>query len=386
MDFTISEELQALRYNIRSFAEDVIEPKAQEIEENDKIPEEIIEQAKALGLFGMSIPEKYGGTGLNLLERCIILEELGRTQNGFSSLLGAHTGIGSTGIVEMASEDLKQRYLPRMATGELIGAFALTEPNAGSDATNLKTTAELKDGKWVINGLKHFITNGPVADVITVMAITDKSKGARGGITAFAVEKNFPGFSVGTVEKKMGLKGSYTSELVFEDCEVPQENVIGEIGRGYANALKILNKGRITLGARCVGTSNKLVELCTTYAQQRIQFGQPIASFQGIQWMLADMATQTEAARYLTYRTAWAADHGDPVIKESSMVKLFASEVLAKVVDMAVQVHGGMGYMKEFPIERFYRDARITRIYEGTSEIQKIIIANRLLKEFKVDA
>ncbi|KKM10105.1 acyl-CoA dehydrogenase [Clostridiales bacterium PH28_bin88] len=385
MDFTLPEEVQVLRRTIRKFVEEVVDPRSQEIEETEKIPQEIIDQAKEMGLFGISIPEEYGGTGLSTLEHCIITEELSRTQKALGSLIGAHTGIGSTGIVKFGSEELKRKYLPRMARGELIAAFALTEPNAGSDAANLQTTAVLKGDKWILNGMKHFITNGPVADIVTVMAVTDKSKGARGGITAFAVEKNFPGFSVGTIEKKMGMKGAYTSELIFEDCEVPKENVIGEVGRGYANALRILNKGRITLGASCVGSCQKLLEFSTVYAQQRVQFGQPIASFQAIQWMLAEMATLTEAARWLTYRTAWAADQGDPVIKESSMVKLFASETLAKVADMAVQIHGGMGYMKEYPIERFYRDARISRIYEGTNEIQKLIISGQLLKEYKVD-
>lgn len=384
MDFTISEELQQMRAMVRDFVDNEVEPYAQQIEDEDKIPEHIIAKTKEVGLFGMSIPEDYGGIGLNMVGRCVVLEEMGRTHTGWVSLVGAHTGIGSTGIVEMASEETKKKYLPMMAKGENIGAFALTEPNAGSDATNLKTTAVKKGDKWILNGMKHFITNGPVADVFTVIAVTDKEKGARGGFTAFLVEKGFPGFSVGTIEKKMGLRGSYTSEIIFEDCEVPAENMLGQEGRGYAAALKILSKGRCTLGARSVGACNRMIEMSTRYAQQRVQFGQPISSFQAIQWMLADMATETAAARALTYQVAWMVDSGLPVIKESAMVKLFASEVLNRVADKAVQIHGGMGYMKEYQVERFYRDARITRIYEGTNEIQRMIIAGQLLKEIGI--
>ncbi|KKM10083.1 acyl-CoA dehydrogenase [Clostridiales bacterium PH28_bin88] len=381
MDFTIPEELKQMQAMVRDFVENEVEPFAQQIEDEDKIPEHLVAKTKEVGLFGMSIPEEYGGIGLNMLGRCVVLEEMGRTHTGWVSLVGAHTGIGSTGIIEMGSEETKKKYLPLMARGEKIGAFALTEPNAGSDATNLKTTAVKKGDKWILNGMKHFITNGPVADLFTVIAVTDKEKGARGGFSAFLVEKDFPGFSVGTIEKKMGLRGSYTSEIIFEDCEVPAENLLGQEGRGYATALKILSKGRCTLGARSVGACNKLIEMSTRYAQQRVQFGQPIASFQAIQWMLAEMATETAAARALTYQVAWMVDSGMPVIKESAMVKMFASEVFNRVVDKAVQIHGGMGYMKEYPVERFYRDARITRIYEGTNEIQRMIIAGQLLKE-----
>ncbi len=383
MDFTIPEELQRMRAMIRDFVDNEVEPYAQQIEDEDKIPDHLIAKTREVGLFGMSIPEEYGGIGLNMLGRCVVLEEMGRTNTGWVSLLGAHTGIGSTGIIEMGSEETKKKYLPLMARGEKIGAFALTEPNAGSDAANLKTTAVRRGDRWILNGMKHFITNGPVADLFTVIAVTDREKGARGGFTAFLVEKDFPGFSVGAVEKKMGLRGSHTSEIIFEDCEVPEENVLGQEGRGYGAALKILSKGRCTLGARSVGACNKLIEMSAQYAQQRVQFGKSIASFQAIQWMLADMGTETAAARALTYQVAWMVDNGLPVFKESAMVKLFASEVLNRVADKAVQIYGGMGYMKEYPIERFYRDARITRIYEGTNEIQRMIIAEQLLKEYK---
>lgn len=382
MDFTVSEEMQAMKRTIREFVDGEVDAYARQIEEEDRVPEHLIQKAREMGLFGMSIPEEYGGLGLSMLERCLLLEELGRAPAGFVSIIGTNIGIGCTGIVELGTEDQKRKYLPPMARGEKIGAFALTEPEAGSDATNLKTTAVRQGDRWIINGVKHFITNGPIADVVTVIAVTDRQKGARGGFSAFLVEKGFPGFSVGTIEKKMGLRGSQTSELIFDNCEVPAENLLGEEGRGYANALRILGRGRVTLGARCVGACEKLLELCIKYAQQRVQFGRPIASFQAIQWMLADMAAETAAARALTRQVAWMVDQGFRCVKEAAMVKLFASEVLGRVADRAVQIYGGMGYMKDFPIERFYRDARITRIYEGTNEIQRLIVANELLKEY----
>lgn len=384
MDFHIPEEILDMKRTIRAFIDKDVEACSRQIEDEDRIPPHLIDKARELGLFGMSIPEEYGGLGLSMLERCLLLEELGRANMGFVTYIAAHVGIGTTGIVELGSEELKKKYLPALASGEKLGAFALTEPDAGSDATNLKTTAVLKGDKWILNGRKHFITNAPEADVFTVIAVTDREKGARGGFTAFIVEKDFPGLAIGTIEKKMGLRGSHTAEVIFENCEVPRENVLGEVGRGYASALRILSRGRVMLAARCVGACNKLIELSARYAQQRVQFGKPIASFQAIQWMLAEMATETEAARWFTYRVAWMVDRGLPVIKEGAMVKFFASEVLNRVADKAVQIHGGMGYMKEFPVERFYRDARITRIYEGTNEIQRMIIARELLKEFEV--
>lgn len=378
---TLPQEIEQMKQMVRNFVEREVEPFAQQIEEEDRIPQHLVEQAKELGLFGISIPEEYGGIGLNAVGKAVVLEQLGRTHNGFVSLISAHTGIGSTGLVKLASEYLKQKYLPDMAAGRKIAAFALSEPGAGSDATNLATRAEKKGSNWVLNGTKHFITNAPVADVFTVFALTDKEKGAKGGITAFLVEKDFPGFTVGKQDKKMGLKGSYTAQLIFEDCVVPEENVIGEVGMGYMSALKILGEGRVGLAARSVGSCDKLIELSASYAKERIQFGKPIASNQAIQWMLADMATETEAARALTLRAAMMIDEGKKVIKEASMAKLFASEVFNKVADKAVQIHGGMGYVSDYPVERFYRDARITKIYEGTNEIQRLIIARRILEE-----
>ncbi|TDL91700.1 acyl-CoA dehydrogenase [Vibrio vulnificus] len=381
MTITLTKEMQQMKEMIRNFVEREVEPYAIQIEEEDAIPEHLVEKAKDLGLFGISIPEQYGGIGLNSVGKATVLEQLGRTHNGFVSLISAHTGIGSTGLVKLASEHLKNKYLPEMAAGTKIGAFALSEPGAGSDATNLATSAEKKGDYWVMNGTKHFITNGPIADVFTVFALTDKDKGAKGGITAFLVERDFPGLIVGKKDKKMGLRGSYTSQVIFEDCIIPEENVIGEVGMGYISALKILGEGRVGLAARAVGSSGKLIELSAKYAKERIQFGKPIADNQAIQWMLADMATETEAARALTMMAAQKIDEGKKVIKEASMAKLFASDVFNRVADKAVQIHGGMGYMAEYPVERFYRDARITKIYEGTNEIQRLIIARNVLEE-----
>ncbi|MEY9866657.1 acyl-CoA dehydrogenase [Peribacillus sp. B2I2] len=381
MTITLTKEMQQMKEMIRNFVEREVEPYAIQIEEEDAIPQHLVEKAKDLGLFGISIPEQYGGIGLNAVGKATVLEQLGRTHNGFVSLISAHTGIGSTGLVKLASEHLKNKYLPEMAAGNKIGAFALSEPGAGSDATNLATSAEKKGDYWVMNGTKHFITNGPIADVYTVFALTDKDKGAKGGITAFLVERDFPGLTVGKKDKKMGLRGSYTSQVIFEDCIIPEENVIGEVGMGYISALKILGEGRVGLAARAVGSSGKLIELSAKYAKERIQFGKPISDNQAIQWMLADMATETEAARALTMMAAQKIDEGKKVIKEASMAKLFASDVFNRVADKAVQIHGGMGYMAEYPVERFYRDARITKIYEGTNEIQRLIIARNVLEE-----
>jgi acyl-CoA dehydrogenase len=381
MTITLTKEMQQMKEMIRNFVEREVEPFAIQIEEEDAIPGHLVEKAKDLGLFGISIPEQYGGIGLNAVGKATVLEQLGRTHNGFVSLISAHTGIGSTGLVKLASEHLKNKYLPEMAAGTKIGAFALSEPGAGSDATNLATSAEKKGDYWVMNGTKHFITNGPIADVYTVFALTDKDKGAKGGITAFLVERDFPGLTVGKKDKKMGLRGSYTSQVIFEDCIIPEENVIGEVGMGYISALKILGEGRVGLAARAVGSSGKLIELSAKYAKERIQFGKPIADNQAIQWMLADMATETEAARALTMMAAQKIDEGKKVIKEASMAKLFTSDVFNRVADKAVQIHGGMGYMAEYPVERFYRDARITKIYEGTNEIQRLIIARNVLEE-----
>jgi acyl-CoA dehydrogenase len=381
MDFNLSQEILEMKESIRDFVENTVEPVADQIEREDKIPERILEMSKEMGLFGLSIPEEYGGLGIGMVGKCAIYEELGRTSNGYTTVIGAHTGIGTVGIVELGSEEQKRKYLPKMATGELIGAFALTEPNAGSNASALKTSAVKRGDKYILNGSKHYITNGPIADVFTVMAVTDPKKGAK-GITSFIVEKDFPGFVVGKKEEKMGLRGSYSSEIFFEDCEVPIDNVLGEEGMGYVNALKILANGRAGLAARNLGSSQKLLELSIKYAHEREQFGKPIFEQQIIQHYLAEMALQIETLRTFTYRVAWMVDQNMKIIKEAAMAKLLGSEVYNKVADLAVQIHGGIGYIKDYPIERYYRDARITKIYEGTSEIQRNIIAAQIHKEY----
>ncbi|MEK6455151.1 acyl-CoA dehydrogenase family protein [Caldifermentibacillus hisashii] len=382
MDFQLPEEIEFLRENIRKFVKEIVDPRAMEIEENDEIPADIVNQSKEMGLFGLSIPEEYGGLGLDMVGKCAIYEELGKTHNGYTTLIGAHTGIGTVGIVELGTEEQKQKYLPKMASGEWIGAFALTEPEAGSNAANLKTTAVKQGDKYIINGSKHYITNAVEAHVFTVMAVTDPAKGAK-GITSFIVEKDFPGFVLGNEERKMGLRGSHSAELFFENMEVPVENVLGEEGQGYVNALKILANGRAGLAARNLGSCEKLLEYCLSYANERKQFGKPIIEIQAVQHMLAEISMMIEVLRSMTYRVAWMTDQKQRVVKEAAIAKLYGSEVYNKVADLAVQIHGGIGYMKDYPIERYYRDARITKIYEGTSEIQRNIIANELLREFR---
>jgi acyl-CoA dehydrogenase len=382
MEQVLSKDIQHLKQGIRNFIENEVEPHAMLIEETDEIPQDILEKSKEMGLFALSIPEEYGGLGIGMVGKCAVLEEVGRTINGYTTVIGGHTGIGSVGIVDMGNEEQKQKYLPKMASGESIGAFALTEPSAGSHAYNLKTTAVKKGDRYILNGSKHYITNAGLADVFTVMAVTDPSKGPR-GITSFIVEKDFPGFKLGKKEKKMGLHGSHTWEIFFEDCEVPVENVLGEEGQGYVNALKILANGRAAMAARNLGSADKLLDMSLDFAHMRVQFGKPIFEQQIIQHYLAEMATEIEALRALTYYVAGLVDQGKNVIKEAAMVKLLGSETYNRVADKAVQIHGGMGYISEYPIERYYRDARITRIYEGTSEIQKNIIAAQLHRKYQ---
>ena len=381
----VPESTRLILDTVRRFVKQDLEPISQKVEDEDRIPDDVVDTMKELGLFGLSIPEEYGGLGLDVLSECLVYEEMSKVNACFRTRIGTNNGIGSQGIVIDGTEEQKEKYLPRLASGEWIGVFALTEPEAGSDAANIQTAAELKGDKWILNGRKHFITNGDIADLATVFAVNDKSKRAKGGITAFLVEKTMPGFFVGTIERKMGMRGSHTCELIFDNCEVPVENVIGGeagVGQGFKTAMKILDKGRLTMGASALGTAQKLLDLSVDYARQRVQFGKPIAEFQAIQFMLAEMATNIYAARQMLYHAARLRDRkGSSVIKEASMVKLFCTEMAGRCADMAVQIHGGMGYMKDFPVERIYRDVRLTRIYEGTSEIQKLVIARNLLKE-----
>ncbi|MGP4069567.1 acyl-CoA dehydrogenase family protein [Halobacillus sp. B29] len=383
MNFNFDEDIQMLKNSVRDFIQTEVEAVAMEIERENRIPDHIIEMSKEMGLFGLSIPEEYGGLGIGMVGKCALYEEIGATHNGYTTLVGGHTGIGTVGIVEMGNEVQKQKYLPKLARGDSIGAFALTEPSAGSNATNLKTTAVKQEDKYILNGTKHYITNATEADIFTVMAVTDANKGAK-GITSFIVEKDFPGFQVGAIEPKMGLHGSHSAEIILEDCKVPIENVLGQEGEGYVNALKILANGRAGLAARNLGSCQKLLDLSMQFTQEREQFGVPIIEHQAVAHMVSEMAVEIEALRSFTYRIAWMVDQGQKVIKEAAMLKLYGSEVYNRVADKAVQVHGGIGYISDYPIERFFRDARITRIYEGTSEIQKNIISSQLKKEYSL--
>jgi acyl-CoA dehydrogenase len=384
MDFQIPENLRIMQDTIRRFVNQELDPISQKVEEEDQIPEDIVQQMRELGLFGLAIPEEYGGLGLGTVGECLVYEELSKTNAAFRSRIGTSNGIGSMGILFDGTEEQKKKYLPKIASGEWTSCFALSEPEAGSDAANIKTTADRHGDHFVLNGLKHFITNGDIADIATVIALTDKDKRTRGGITAFVVEKGTPGFSVGTIERKMGLRGNHTCELIFDNCQVSVAQVIGGeplIGQGFKTAMSVLDKGRLTLGASALGAAQKLLELSIEYAKQRVQFGKPIAQFQSVGNMLADMATEIYAARQMLYHAAWLRDQGKKVIKEASMVKLFCTEMACRVVDNAVQIFGGMGYMKDFPVERFYRDLRLYTLYEGTSEIQRLVIARELTKE-----
>ncbi|MEW5911196.1 MAG: acyl-CoA dehydrogenase family protein [Thermodesulfobacteriota bacterium] len=385
MDFSIPEDLRAMVETVRRFVKQDLEPISQQVEDEDEIPEEVVQTMRELGLFGLAIPAEYGGLEVGTLGECLVYEEMSKTNACFRTRIGTNNGIGSQGIILDGTQEQRERYLPKIASGEWIACFALTEPEAGSDAANIQTTAERQGDHWVLNGRKHFITNGNIADLSTVFAVTDKNKRAKGGITAFLVEKTFPGFSVGTIERKMGMRGSHTCELIMDDCRVPAENVIGGeamVGQGFKIAMKTLDKGRLTMGASAVGSAQKLLELSIDYAKQRVQFGKPIAEFQSIQNMLAEMATQIYAGRQMLYHAACLRDQkGAAVVKEAAMVKLFCTGMANRVADMAVQIHGGMGYMKDFPVERFYRDLRLTRIYEGTDEIQRLVIARALIKE-----
>lgn len=376
----VSPEIRAFCDEIRRFIRAEVDPRSRWIEENDEVPPDLIRKARELGLFGLTIPEEYGGIGLDLAGKCAVEEEMGKTNYGFATLIGNHTGISSAGIVAVGNAEQKRKYLPRMASGEWIGAFALTEPQAGSDPAALRTVAVRKGDRYVLNGEKIYITNAGLANVFTVMAITDRSQGIK-GISAFIVERNFPGFSIGRNELKMGMHGCTTAPLAFNDCEVPAENLLGAEGMGYIQALKTLTAGRVTVSARSCGIMDKLIQQCVDYMKMRAQGGHRLAEYQGLQWMLADMSVARDAARGLTQRAIDALMRGERGTMEASAAKLFATEALGRVVDSAVQIHGGMGYMREAGIETTYRDARIVRIYEGTSEIQRNIIAAQLLKD-----
>lgn len=381
MDFTIPEEDRQIVDMVRNFLKKEVAPVEVDIEEKDEIPQHIVDKMKELGFFGMTVPKEYGGTGIGMLPFCLVSIELGKTHPAIGALISANNGTGWHGIHYFGSVEQKKKYLPKVATGEYIAALALTEPEAGSDVASMKTTA-VKDGdNWVLNGTKHFISNGPIASFVTVMAVTDKKLRARGGITAFIVEKGTPGFSVGQIHQKMGNRGTHQSELIFDDCVIPSENMVGELGMGFKVAMVTLDATRLTVLATAVGMAERLLDMSAQYAKMRVQFGKPIAANQAIQWMLADMATDIYASRSMLYHAAWKADQGMNFSIESAMFKLFASEMVCRCADKALQIHGGMGYMKDLVIERIYRDARLLRIVDGTSEIQRIVISRSLLKD-----
>ena len=380
MNFELTSEQKELKETMRRFVDSRIEPRMNEVEQANKFPADLIAEIANLGLFGISIPEAYGGSSLSHFDRVLVHQMAGRTGFAFDGLLASHTGIGTSGLVAIGTEAQKQRYLPRMATGELRASFALTEPGAGSDASGVRTTATRQGDVYRLNGVKHYISGGASAGLITVVARTGKEGSRELGV--FLVEPSFPGFRVGDQRfTTMGCRGHAVAELVFDDCEVPVENRLGEEGLGWLTAVQVLNQGRPLVAARCVGACERLIEISVDHARTRQQFGRAIGEFQAVQIMLADMKTRTEAARWLTYHAAHLADEGALTRDSVSMAKLFASETLAFVADAAVQIQGGAGYMAGNPVERYYRDARVTRIYEGTSEIQRSIIAKSMLRD-----
>lgn len=378
MDFSLPEDVKLLRDTVRDYVRQRLAPLTMKVERDDAIPPEVLTEMMDLGLFSIPFPEEYGGGGFGELGYCVALEELGAVNAAYSNMIGGHCSLSGMAIVLAGSEVLKQQYLPAMATGKMLGAFALTEPNAGSDAAHIQTSARRDGDEYILNGSKLWVSNGPQADLYTVFAVTDKERGAK-GVTAFVVERSWPGVVIGRIDDKMGLRGSRTSEVFFQDCRVPASNIIGEEGRGFSVAMRTLDGGRVALGASCVGQAQTALTLATQWSQQRIQFGQPIAANQAIQWMLADSEVDIHAGRMMVYHGAWKIDTGQRASHEAAIIKLFCSEMCNRVVDRALQVHGGMGYMREFDIERMYRDARILRIYEGTSEVQRMIIAQDLL-------
>ena len=375
------ETLNQLLALIDRFVTEQLIPRESELAASGSLPEDILDEMKAMGLFGLTIPEEYGGLGLTMEEEIEVAISLGKTSPAFRSVMGTNNGIGSAAIVFNGTEEQKKRYLPKYASGEWISCFCLTEPEAGSDAASLKTSAVRDGDHYVINGTKRYITNAKVADTFNVMARTNPSiKGAR-GISSFIVEKDFEGITLGSVDKKMGQAGSMTCDVIFEDCRVPAENIIGAEGDGFITAMKVLDRGRLHISGVSVGVAERLIGDALDYAMQRKQFGQPIAEQQLIQAMLADSKTETYAAKCMTLETARKRDKGENVSTESSASKLFATEMVGRVADRCVQIHGGAGYMSEYAVERFYRDVRLFRLYEGTSQIQQLIIAKNMIKD-----
>jgi len=379
VDLELPEELRLLQSSVRKFVDETLAPHEKEVEEKDEIPRSLIAAMGESGLFGIGHDEKWGGQGFGKLGYCVAVEQAGRANASFWNVVGATSGLCGTAIELGGPDAVRERYLPDLFSGKKVGAYALSEPGAGSDAGSLKTQAKRDGDAYVIDGAKTFITNAPIAEVFVIFANTDPSKGNK-GITAFVVERGTKGLEIGKNDEKMGLHGSTTAQLYFHSMRVPGSQRVGDEGQGFKIALGTLDMGRLGLAAHSVGIAQRLLDASAQYAKSRVQFGKPIATNQAIQWMLADAATEIHAARLMVYDAAARADKGERITQRAAMAKLFATEMLGRVADNAVQVHGGMGYMRELWIERAYRDARITRIYEGTSEVQRMVIAGALLE------
>jgi hypothetical protein len=379
MEFSYSEELLEIKRIVREFAENEIRPHVMEWDENQTFPADTLRKLGELGFMGVLIPTEYGGAGLGYMEYVTIVEELSRVDGSIGISVAAHNSLCTGHIFISGTEEQRRRFVAPLATGEKLGAWSLTEPEAGSDAGGTQTTARLDGNDWILNGQKTFTTHGTYGDICVAMAVTDKSAGHH-GISAFILEKGMPGFFPGKKENKLGLRASDTSTVVFADCRVPKDNLLGEPGSGFIDALKVLDGGRISIAALAVGMAQGAYEAALDYSKQRKQFGKPISEFQAIQFKLADMATEIDAARLLTHRAAWMKDQGMQTTAQSSMAKLYAGEVAVRVANESVQIHGGYGYIKEYPAEKYYRDVKLCTIGEGTSEIQRVVIARELLK------
>jgi alkylation response protein AidB-like acyl-CoA dehydrogenase len=378
MDFRLTEEQDLLRRTVREFAETEIRPHVMEWDEAQEFPLDLLPKLAGLGLTGIQFPEDYGGAALSAVDYCICIEELARVCPAIALSVAAHNGLCSAHIGMFASDEQKRQFLPRLVRGEVLGAWGLTEAGAGSDAAGMRTTAVRQGQCWVINGAKTFITHGRIGGVMVVIAVTDRTKGHR-GISAFIVEHGTPGMTAGKKENKLGMRASDTSEVIFDNCRIPASQLLGEEGQGFINTLQVLDAGRIGIAALSVGLAQGAFDAALQYAKERHQFGQPIAEFQAIQWKLADNATRIEAARLLTYRAAHLRDQGARTTRESSIAKLFASEIAVKAADDSVQIHGGYGFVKDYPAEKYFRDVKLLTIGEGTSEIQRLVIARQLL-------
>ena len=379
MDFELSEEQKMIQEMARDFTENEIKPKAPELDRTERHPVEIVQKMAELNLMGIAIPDVYGGGGADIVSYAVALEEISRGCASVGVIMSVNNSLVCDPIYTFGTEEQKKKYLTPLAAGKKLGCFGLTEPEAGSDAAAQKTTAVLQGDEWVINGKKNFITNGNVADYCVLMAMTDRSKGYK-GISCFIVDCKAPGFSVGVVEKKLGIKASGTAELIFEDYRLPKENLLGQVGQGFYVAMNTLDGGRIGIASQALGIARAALEAATEYSKTRVQFGKPISQLQAIQWMIADMATELDAARLLTLRAAFLKDHKMRYEKEAAMAKLFASEASSRITTKAIQIHGGYGYIQEYNVERHFRDARITELYEGTSEVMRLVISSNILK------